>query len=921
MADPAPNNPQVQLPGMGDAAEPWALESTLTKILQVLQRDLNQGTKQARSADALNRNVDRLIRTIDKTGTSSNDITRRELSATEQNRRALQDLQRTSRRQAAAAEETNRNQRMSKNTARDNLLGGGGAGGGSLIGSLAKSAVSGTVKTVTGATKGILNSGGDLTTAMSDVAKSLPGVMGTLAGASVGMATDIRQQMTILANAGQTFSGNMTQFAQEAANASLSIPQAVSILTANSEAAAKIGGPQFLKLQRQVRNTTEAFGRFGLSVEDQASVVADFYQLQMMRGNSEKAQNAKAAADYTAKMAALSKLTGKSIDELSKNQQELTTDADLYAGIQRVFDRYGPVAAANAQKLVDNVIPQFDQQSQGALKDMMSSFMQFGSINQSDLGLALSKGNRQDLIPILDAAIKSGDEGKLMSVLQQIGKEGMTVGSSLREVTSNMQAGFKDQQSITSFFGAAAKISSDQIAGVADAKAKLEKENSATGTNQTSTYDQNQTQVQQALGTAYASMLARSLELIPGIQAMTIAAADVTNRLVNSDSLKEAINQTTTALIDLSNNIPKLLDSLTMLDDLDNVIASVITSVGDFGEALGKAVGLPSGVGRAGALLLGAGAGAGALSMGKGLLTGGAGAASGGMNLSGAALAKAGKFSVGGLVVGVGGEMAADALKSGGYETAGKLTSVGSSAASGAMTGAALGSIIPGLGTAFGAAAGAAIGGGIGIYSNYFSDPETSKPKSMAQTPQIKAPPPASAKPAIDSQTEYQKIRVGDQKQYTTAQIANLTGEKSQLQAIYNYRIQMEKIYFNYQISLAKIRHTYEMALMNIKYKVNNGNVEKNQKFNATTADAAFRSQIDQAKKVRSSMDQYQEKAARMGALGQAGIIVQPMIGDDMESKQLQELRLANQFLYNIYDNQRGTKKFRPLVEIYQSGL
>ena len=92
-------------------------------------------------------------------------------------------------------------------------------------------------------------------------------------------------------------------------------------------------------------------------------------------------------------------------------------------------------------------------------------------------------------------------------------------------------------------------------------------------------------------------------------------------------------------------------------------------------------------------------------------------------------------------------------------------------------------------------------------------------------------------------------------------------------------------------------------------------------KHNVITPDAAFKGQLEQAARIKKSTEDYQAKAAKMGALSQAGVIVQPAIGDDIGSKQLQEMKLTNQFLYNIYDNSKGQNKFKPLVTVYQPGL
>ena len=87
----------------------------------------------------------------------------------------------------------------------------------------------------------------------------------------------------------------------------------------------------------------------------------------------------------------------------------------------------------------------------------------------------------------------------------------------------------------------------------------------------------------------------------------------------------------------------------------------------------------------------------------------------------------AGKASVAGLVVGIGGGLAADALDSAGHTKTAAAVDTVANVAGMAGTGAMIGSIIPGVGTAIGAGVGAAAGLGMSLYQNWdtwFGSPE-----------------------------------------------------------------------------------------------------------------------------------------------------------------------------------------------------
>lgn len=936
MADPNTPGQNPLTPGFGDTGEPWALEDTLKKVLQVLQKDVQQGARQGRNFDALNRNVDRLIRTIDRGNTSDSDGMRREIANSTQSRKALEDLQRTTRRSLKAQEEINRNQKQSKNAARDNLLnsGGGMGGGRNLISSFIKGAASKTLDTLSGAAKGILNSGGDFQNAMQGVASSLPGIMGTVLGGAVGMVNQARDQIAQISQTGQTFNGNLIEFSNAASMGAVSMTQATEILANNSEAAAKIGGANFLRLQRQVRTTTEMVGRYGLSVSKQADIAAEFYLLQMSRGRVDQAKNAAAMADFTGQMAALSKLTGKSIDQLVATQKALVTDAGVYAAVQRIAERFGVDAANNAQKLIDTVIPQFDEATQTTLKDMFVSLSQFGSINQSDLGLALSRANREDLIPVLEKALTSGNETEIMSVLRSIGQEGMAVNSSIRKVTSNIQVGFKDQQAITSAFGSFAAITDEQVAGREATQKKLEEElaKGQKGTGGIAAIDRQDTINQEKMGQVYSQMLAKATELYPAIGKLTEASLDVTSKLLGSESLSAAITKTTEALTKMANDIPRILNSFESLGAIDSWIAKTITAIADLGAGFGKLTGIGEGLGSVLALLTTAATVSLAWTKGKQLLSAGA-------TKVGSTAANAGRRAFGRGAGRAVGTAAAEA----GEGIAARTAARSAPGLLGKLGAGTVGRMIPGIGLVVGgidaynrAKEGDYLGAGLsgagaiastllpgigGLVAGVAPVVVNGIRDYMGQTPASKEEQAIAKSNPKANEAEFHKTRMSNQVQAQNQRSEAIGAELAEIRKFYQVRLKMEREFFNAQIKLASIRDGYERTLISNRYGSHIANKAKETKAQTSNADALFRTQVEQAKRVRSSMDGYQAKAKRMGALNNTGVIVQPTIGDDIGSKQLQEQKLTNQFLYNIYENGRAGQKFRPLVTMYQTGL
>lgn len=914
MADQAPNNPQVQIPGLGDTNEPWALESTLNKVLQVLQKDFNQGNRQTRGIDALNRNVDRLIRTIDK-NSGPDDIQVKELTAAQKNQKALQDLQRSARRQAAASEELARDRKNSKNQARDNLLGGGGSGGGNMVTNFLKSAYDKTKNMMMGSAQGIMNSGGDITRAMGDVARSMPGVMGTVMAGAVAIVDDSRKNLAELSKTGQTFSGSMVNMANAAANAGMSVSQMVNVLSTNSEAVAKLGGAnQFLKLQKQVRQTAFQFNSFGLGLEEQNKIIASFTELQMARGRRDLAANAKAQTDYMAQMSGLAKLTGKSIDDLMKLQKDLNNDVDVNSAIQSIFERFGPKVAENAENVFNKTMSVLPEQAQGPIKDMMASFGKYGSIAQSDMGQALLQGGRTDIISSLENALKNNDTAGFLKAMRDANDASKNRDSAFASKLGDLgRAGYINQDVFSALRGAG-QVSDEVLANINKNQADTAKKDNAVKTGpdgkpiagQAGAVDATNMALQEQLGKVYAQLIEKSTELYPAIGKMTMAAAQVVGKLIGSKALDTAIQKTTDALSDMADHIPQLLDSLDGVEKVDDWFSGLIGKIADFGGAISSFIGLGPGIGQLAALLGTAGLAKMGLSAGGNMIKGALGfggraaaaeAATAGVGVGGAALLTAAGLGAAGLGVGYLGNKGADALKERGYEKTGKAVSVGSDAAAGALMGAAVGSVVPVLGTAIGAGIGGLLGGAYGLYQNYGK----SQP-----APQPAKPAPQPVKPVPAAQTK-------------AGQVVISKAERAHMVQLYKYKMEMEKQYTDYLKNMATSRHNYELMLLNKKYQARNAAQAK--RTANMSPDVAFKNQIDQAKKIRRSMDSYQDKAAKMGALSQAGVIVQPMIGDDVESQQLQEMKLTNQFLYNIFDIQRGTRKFKPLVSIYQPGL
>ena len=936
MADSPDSTPTTPDPiGFGSGpGGPWALEETLKKVLVTLQKDLTLDTKYNKNFNTLSKNFDKLAAVLTANNATGSGTADKELAAAQQGNKVLTDLQKNIKRQRAIQEENLRHQKTSKNGARDALLGGGGSGSGKMS-SMANDLTKQAKKSVKSAASAIANSGGDINQATSGVANAIPIIGGLLAGAAK-MVTSAQSQMEQLAKIGQTFGSSLTGMAQAAADGAVSMPQATALLTQNSEAAAKMGGANFLKLQKQVRGTTEKFGRFGYSIEDQGKIVANFYEMQMMAGHRSTAINAKAVANYTAQLSTLSEITGKTAEQLMDEQKKTQQNPDVYAAATRVFQRSGQQAAKNFEdvtKISGNLMPT----SMKALNEkMLSDYGKYGSIATSELGSVITGAGRGDLTKKMDDAIKSGDSTAYMAAMKELASAAQDFKSPLRAALSNYELstgamGDASKQVIPGLMDLNAQ--SDKVAkSLADqTQANKEKAQKADLAKLT----QAQTEMQARLAQSEVQLLKAAEPLYLGLIHIATAAATAINSLVGFAPIQHLAATLGEALASTGDMLKALFTGIEPpFSAFIKAVVWIVEEFGKLGGAIGGIVGL-SGPGKAAGIIGGAMLAKGAVGIGV----------RGGARLLGRAAAR-----VGGSVAS---RVGINVAEKTGVGVAEKVAEKGALGVGGKMLGKAAGKFIPGIGLVFGAAEaynrfesgdklGAVIAGISGVASlvpglgtavsvgatalNAYRDASGQSGTDMFGN---------KVKPDPKAQEVHDQTAQNQQQQHTTAMKhmaveqkvdkKEMTVDAKNTLWLFKYKVALENELLKFQMKMITFRHNYEIQLINQHYGVSTtgpaGAKGRGAKHNVITPDAAFKGQLEQAARIKKSTEDYQAKAAKMGALSQAGVIVQPAIGDDIGSKQLQEMKLTNQFLYNIYDNSKGQNKFKPLVTVYQPGL
>lgn len=924
MADPASgsspanntNQNQTNLTGLEDTSTgPWALEETLKKVLGVLQKDLSNNNRQNRNFDLLNRNIDKLTRSLSESASDGQELQRKNNTIEDATRKALEDIRKSSERAARAQEEIRRSDKPSKNQARDNLIGGGGGTkGGMILGAVKDIAMAGANK-VLDAGKAIAQSGGDVSNAMAGVAAAVPAIGGLLA-ASVQVSTNARDQMAALAKTGQTFNGNMIQFANEAADAALSTGQAVAILGENADAAAKIGGSNFLRLQREVRSTTEQFGRFGLSVEDQAKVLGTFTEIQMMRGRRDQANNAKAAAEFTAKMTALSKATGQSIDSLLQNEKSLEESADLFSASQAVYERFGKQAADNFEAVYRDVSDKLvGTAAQKPVEQLMANIGNWNSFVQSEMGQTFARlGKLDDLEKLRNAAL-ARDDGEVMRILQSLSKDITTVGSDdASRAAALARTGNLDP---TLFAGLKSLVGlNPNLSKNADQLAQENKEENASSGQPGSVadYDQNMTVVQEQLGKAYSAVLQSSLALLPGLQQVTVAAAEMTATLLGSEVVQDAIVGFSNAMVDATQHMQEYMSSLSIFETFESGLGWILGKLMNFGSWLGEVTGIGEGLGQ---ILAGVGAWFGGKALigkaGKGIASffgfGGAGAGAAAAEGAGAAagaggiLSRLGRFGAGAARGGV-----LSALFEGlGYvgEDGKALTerNILKSGINllGGVAGGAVGSLAGPLGTVAGGAVGYA---GAKKLSDWLLGPDemkkpASKPAERQQetTPARPRPVPAQVRPAsaprqVNSEEDIRRRMAEIHDRQMKLQEETMASVRRRVEAQAATPPQPVRNSSNVSFGTPGVTVDSQTRQMEAMYKAGL----------AYKADRAIETPTAKIKKPTESAK------------------VAFPVGDEMQNRQLQEMQTSNKLLAGIYYNTKPPVKPKPSVVMYNGG-
>ena len=520
----------------------------------------------------------------------------------------------------------------------------------------------------------------DATPTIGGFAKAFDGVpvVGGIISTFGGILDNNIKTFRDLAGAGIDLGEGLYAAQTAAANAGISLETFARTVAENSVGLAAFGGSAsqgaiiFSNVMGGIKKSgaLAGFGRLGMSMEEVAANTASYMEVQAQTGRGARktqAELTQGAIDYNLELDKMSRATGVNRKAIDEQNKQMARDAKMKMVLGNLSEEERTAFAAKIAQL--NAVDPSGKLSAGLI-DMVAAG-----------GQAITKESQMLLLAAQDAGvdlqtttsnISKGVKGSVKGLdadFAQIGK----AGREMSEENRALGAVLATQQKDSMFYLQSAASSLADTGKATDAAAEAQAKALQDAAKDAATFDQQLVEVQNNLKQA----------LIPILKQF---AAFVSESVIPAlKTLSEWLE---------GKNIGEVL------------LGALVAGIGlMFAKAAAARV-LENAVDK----LMGKGGGAGGAD--------GAGGTSKGKGRTGKGRAiKAGVKGLGvGTVIGVGADLAADAL--GRETTAGAGMDVLGSTASYAGTGAMIGCVIPGLGTAVGGAIGGAVGLGLGLYEH-----------------------------------------------------------------------------------------------------------------------------------------------------------------------------------------------------------
>ncbi len=225
---------------------------------------------------------------------------------------------------------------------------------------------------------------------------------------------------TELSKIGASFGSSIIQLRAAQVEALMPLSKFMDLIGGNSTMLAKLFGsvsegvPQITRLTKELRDITQRdFAKFGLTLDDTSEYMMTYLELERARGNTERmsrAQLLQGTQEYTKNLVVLSKLTGKSVDELNDANMAQAADGVMHSQLSKMAKEDADMIRTNINAL-PGPMRQFAKEMLFLGAPISDVSRDLEAMSQGKYGEAFAKF-KEDLDPIaFQNAIKTiGDE-------------------------------------------------------------------------------------------------------------------------------------------------------------------------------------------------------------------------------------------------------------------------------------------------------------------------------------------------------------------------------------------------------------------------------------------------------------------------------------------------------------------------------
>jgi len=241
---------------------------------------------------------------------------------------------------------------------------------------------------------------------------------------------------TELSKIGASFGSSIIQLRAAQVEALMPLSKFMDLIGGNSTMLAKLFGsvsegvPQITRLTKELRNITERdFAKFGLTLDDTSEYMMTYLELERARGNTERmsrTQLLQGTQEYTKNLVVLSKLTGKSVDELNDANMAQAADGVMQSQLSKMSAKDAKMLTTNINAL-PGPMRQFAKEMLFLGAPISDVSRDLEAMSQGKYGEAFAKF-KEDLDPVaFQNAIKTiGDE--VMDTAGAFGKANLAGG-------------------------------------------------------------------------------------------------------------------------------------------------------------------------------------------------------------------------------------------------------------------------------------------------------------------------------------------------------------------------------------------------------------------------------------------------------------------------------------------------------------